>query len=211
MRRICVIFDLDGTLVDSEQLCNQALLDLLPDLGESVDALVGRNRGRKLAEIFGDLEQRFHRTLPQDFESSYRARVSELFLKDLRPTSGANEMLDALQHPCCVASSGPLTKIQQALQVTGLERHFGGRVYSSYEVNSWKPDPGLFLHAAGEMGFLPSQCIVVEDSEVGLQAAANAGMNALHYSPDATTAGPHTIRSLVDLNRMLNDVEGGNA
>ena len=120
-------------------------------------------------------------------------------------------MLNALQHPCCVASSGPLAKIQQALQVTGLERYFEGRIYSSYEVNSWKPDPGLFLHAAREMRFLPSQCIVVEDSEVGLQAAANAGMIALHYSPNATTADSRTIRSLLDLNRILSDVEENDA
>lgn len=208
MRRVCVIFDLDGTLVDSEYLCNQALLDLLPDLGESIDALVSRNRGRKLAEIFGDLQERLDRKLPRDFESTYRARVSELFLRDLRPTPGADEMLNSLQHPCCVASSGPLTKIRQALQVTGLERYFGNRIYSSYQVRSWKPDPELFLHAAREMCYLPSECVVVEDSEVGLQAAAKAGMMALHYAPNAVPSSPYTLRNLGDLSRMLGDLDG---
>lgn len=58
MTNICVIFDLDGTLVDSEGLCNQAFLDLLPQLNESVESLTLRYRGKKLAPILADLESR---------------------------------------------------------------------------------------------------------------------------------------------------------
>jgi beta-phosphoglucomutase-like phosphatase (HAD superfamily) len=55
---ICVIFDLDGTLVDSEGLCNQAFLDLLPQLSDAVESLIQRYRGKKLAPILADLEGR---------------------------------------------------------------------------------------------------------------------------------------------------------
>lgn len=206
MHRLCVIFDLDGTLVDSESLCNQALLDLLPDLDEPIDTLVARHRGRKLAQIFAEVQKRLQRQLPQDFETTYRARVSDLFSTALRPSPGAQVMLGSLKYPCCVASSGPLTKIKQALHVTGLERYFSNQVYSSYEVNSWKPDPGLFLHAAREMRFLPSECVVVEDSEVGIQAASHAGMMALHYSPHAPAGGSNQLRKLLDLNHILDSL-----
>jgi hypothetical protein len=58
MARICVIFDLDGTLVDSEGLCNQAFLDLLPQLNDTVECMVKRYRGRRLAWILADIETR---------------------------------------------------------------------------------------------------------------------------------------------------------
>ena len=70
----CVIFDLDGTLVDSEGLCNQAFLDLLPELDCSLQSMVARYRGQKLAPILTDIEQRISRKLPADFEQNYRAR-----------------------------------------------------------------------------------------------------------------------------------------
>jgi HAD superfamily hydrolase (TIGR01509 family) len=187
MRKLCVIFDLDGTLVDSEMLCNQAFLDLLPACGETVEALMQRYRGRKLALILADLSERLAIALPGDFEAQYRMRVAELFSTQLRPTPGTWEMLAATSFPRCVASSGPPEKIAQALAVTKLAGFFGDNVFSSYCVNSWKPDPGLFLYAANAMGFAPANCVVVEDSEVGLRAAAAAGMTALHYAPAART------------------------
>jgi HAD superfamily hydrolase (TIGR01509 family) len=93
-------------------------------------------------------------------------------------------MLRSLRHSFCIASSGPPEKIAQALAVTGLSEYFGNRFFSSYIVGSWKPEPGLFLHAANTMGFSPQQCVVIEDSEIGLEAAEAAGMRALHFVPD---------------------------
>ena len=83
----------------------------------------------------------------------------------------------------CVASSGPPEKIETALQVTGLRDYFGESIFSSYDINSWKPEPELFLHAAKEMGFAVNECAVVEDSLVGIQAARSANMHAILYDP----------------------------
>jgi len=90
-------------------------------------------------------------------------------------------MLNVMNFPKCIASSGPPLKIRQALQVSDLAPYFGDNLFSSYEVGSWKPEPGLFQYAANAMGFMPSQCVVIEDSEVGLEAAAAAGMKAFLY------------------------------
>jgi HAD superfamily hydrolase (TIGR01509 family) len=181
---LLIIFDLDGTLVDSERLCNQAFVDLLPSLNETVDELVHLYRGKRLVEILNDLERRVPTRLPDKFEQIYRERVSALFATDLKAIDGAAEMLRNLSHPFCIASSGPPEKIIQALAVTGLSEYFGDRFFSSYVVGSWKPEPGLLLHAATKMGFSPQQCVVIEDSEIGLQAAEAAGMRALHFVPD---------------------------
>lgn len=188
MREICIIFDLDGTLVDSEDLCNQAFLDLLPQLKDSLALLVQRYRGQKLTAILADLEQRLGVKLPDSFERNYRQRVAERFANDLRPMPGVPEMLEMIQFPKCVASSGPIAKIRQALQVSGLDAYFSDCIFSSYEVGSWKPEPGLFRFAAQAMRFQPGHCAVVEDSEIGIKAALAAGMVAFQYMADDTPA-----------------------
>lgn len=205
---LCLIFDLDGTLVDSEGLCNQAFLELLPELNESAASLSKRYRGKKLARIIADIEVQAPRELPVDFEARYRARVAELFECGLQPIAGVHAMLRATPQSRCVASNAPRQKIERALQLTGLSAYFGNCIFSSYEVGSWKPDPQLFLHAAASMGFEPSNCVVIEDSEVGVQAALSAGMRVLMYSPDSrepSAACPRFSRmeDLPDLLRTL--------
>lgn len=204
MRPLLVIFDLDGTLVDSEALCNQALLDLIPSLNESVEALVDQFRGKKLSEILNEIERRISAPLPSDFEQVYRQRVTDAFETDLKPVKGVPDMLKALELPFCIASSGPSDKIRQALAVKGLTPFFGERYFSSYIVGSWKPDPGLFLYAAKSMGFSPENCVVIEDSTIGLEAAASAGMHALHYAPQAISeTSNHTFSSMSELVPIL--------
>jgi HAD superfamily hydrolase (TIGR01509 family) len=181
MTDLCVIFDLDGTLVDSEGLCNQAFLDLLPQLDDTLDSLIQRYRGKKLAPILIDIEHRLGQKLPMSFERDYRQHVAELFSQKLKPMPGVLDMLSITNFPKCIASSGPLLKIRQALQISGLAPYFGDHIFSSYDVGSWKPAPELFLHAANAMGFKPHQCVVVEDSDVGVEAAIAAGMKVLQY------------------------------
>lgn len=197
MNTICVIFDLDGTLVDSEGLCNQAFLDLLPQLHDSTQTLTERYRGQKLSSILIDLENRLGIILQDSFEQRYRQRVAELFARDLKPMPGVLEMLATLNSPKCIASSGPLPKIRQALEVSGLAAYFGDNLFSSYEIGSWKPDPGLFQYAAHAMGFVPSRCAVIEDSEVGVEAAIAAGMALLYYAQTGVTNSYQTAGYVV--------------
>jgi HAD superfamily hydrolase (TIGR01509 family) len=178
----CIIFDLDGTLVDSESLSNKVLLDLLPAIDESVEKLTNRYHGKRLAEIFIDIERRFKFPIPEGFEPIYRAHVAQLFEKELKPIPGVAEMLEQINHPRCIASSGPLAKMKHSLKITGLGEFFGSNLFSAYEIGTWKPDPGLFIHAAREMGFKPEECVVVEDSLTGVKAAKSADMVVLHFS-----------------------------
>lgn len=91
--------------------------------------------------------------------------------------------------------------------MSGLTHYFGGHWFSSYAIQSWKPAPGLFLYAAAAMGFSPSECLVVDDSLVGIEAAAAAGMRALRYKAqgDANrTRGEFSDRS--DLPVLVRDI-----
>lgn len=178
----CIIFDLDGTLVDSEPLCNRAFKELIPSLRMSETELTQRFRGKKLAHILAEIEALLNEQLPNEFEVAYRAQVEKIFASSLEAFPGVGAALRSLDMPICVASSGPQPKIRSALAKTHLTEFFQDRVFSSYDVGYWKPDPGLFLHAANKMGVSPDKCIVVEDSSVGLAAAQSAGMVPLHFS-----------------------------
>ncbi len=179
----CIIFDMDGTLVDSEPLCNQAFLDLLPDLPLTQQDLVDRFRGKELNTTLAAMEALIGRKLPEDFTESYRAQVKRNFEKSLQAFPHVNETLEALNVKRCIASSAPQSKIEIALGLTGLAHHFGQNIFSAYDIQKWKPDPALFLHAAQHMGATPNECLVVEDSDVGIQAAQAAGMPVLHHRP----------------------------
>ena len=180
----CVIFDLDGTLVDSEILSLQGYCDTVPDLDWDVNYMVANLRGCQFHKIVEAMEDRVGHKLADDYETTYRAHVAELFEAGLRAFPDVLEVVPALKTPKCIASAGPIKKMRHSLGLTGLLPHFEDRIFSSYVVKSWKPEPGLFLYAAKTMGYAPENCLVVEDSEVGIEAAQRAGMQYLLHVPE---------------------------
>jgi HAD superfamily hydrolase (TIGR01509 family) len=173
-----VIFDCDGTLVESEGPGNRVLPEYIREFGLEITAeqAVEAFRGRKLADCLAEVEERLGMPLPAEFVPEFRRRTATAFRDELLPMPGALELVGSLAIPYCVASSGPREKIELSLSITGLLPLFTGRIISSYEVDSWKPDPGLFLHAARMMNVSPDECAVVEDSLPGFEAGLAAGM-----------------------------------
>ncbi|KAA3635758.1 MAG: HAD family hydrolase, partial [Bacteroidetes bacterium] len=127
--------------------------------------------------------------LPPDFEQEFRRRSFELFKTDIKPINGVPELLEKITLPYAVASSGPMAKIKLNLKATGLIDKFGDNIFSSYDIGSWKPDPGIFLHAADKMGFPPSDCLVIEDSVSGVQAAQRGGFDVVALAQNHTYEG----------------------
>jgi HAD superfamily hydrolase (TIGR01509 family) len=206
-----VIFDCDGVLVDSETISNQALASVLEDIGlpmgyeETRRAFIGRSM-QSCLEI---IERRLGAPVPEDFVSRYYARMFAAFERDLRPVPGVAEVLDGLEAPFCVASSGSHEKIRKTLGVTGLLPRFEGRIFSATEVERGKPAPDLFLHAARAMGADPYACAVVEDSVLGVEAGVAAGMRVLGYAaasdPGAlASAGARVFQDMAELPVLLN-------
>ena len=203
----CIIFDLDGTLVNSEPLCNQAMVDLVPQLSLTVDELLVRFRGRKLADIIHEIEVIVGHDLPEKFDGIYRAHVDTLFKERLEPFADVENALQALDVRMCIASSGPQKKINSALKKTRLDGFFSGRTYSSYDIQKWKPDPGLFLYAASKMEVLPQSCLVVEDSPVGIEAAISAGMLPLQFcEKNLATVGVESFSAYSEFAEKLSEM-----
>jgi len=198
-----LIFDCDGTLVDSEPWLVEAMLaeGALHGLPPAARAVLDAHRGAPMSRQMALVAERCSAPLPVDFETCVRARMADLFHAHLQPIAGAMELVRGLKLPFCVASNGPRHKIELVLGLTGLLPWFEGAVYSAYEIGAWKPDPDLFVHAAQQMGFAPADCAVVEDSASGIAAGLAAGMRvfALGQQPPDLPPAVQRIASLADL------------
>ena len=173
----CIIFDCDGILVDSETIANQVLLSMSASFGlkMTIEESIKNFNGSRLQKIFEKIEELTDKKLPDSFETDFRKQTFEAFKTDLKPVKGVKEFIEKLTVPYCVASSGPVEKITLNLTITGLLEKFENRIFSSYDINSWKPDPEIFLHACKQMGFEKEECIVIEDSVAGVIAAVTGG------------------------------------
>ncbi len=183
-----VIFDCDGVLVDSEPLALRVLIEGIAERGVTLEEAVAHERflGRSLASVIETVERDFGVALEADALRQMRNRLYDLFRKELRPMAGLAQALGQLNVPFCVASSSQMERIRLSLELTGLARYFGDRIFSATMVAQGKPAPDLFLLAASRMHVRPEQCIVVEDSPAGIEAAQRARMHVLAF-----TGGSH--------------------
>ena len=203
-----VIFDCDGTLVDSEPLVAEVIAAAAAEYGISISAFEVHRRfkGGRLADCITALNALRAEPLPASFIETVRTRESIVLRERLQPMEGAVELLQAMHLPFCMASNGPQSKMEITLGTTGLIRLFQDRIFSAYEIGSWKPDPGLFLHAARTFGVAPQHCAVIEDSLPGILAGLSAGMRVFALTTDDDTvlpSGVQPIRSLRDLHPHL--------
>lgn len=210
MKVKCIIFDCDGVLVDTEKIGNGILLDMASQYGfemELEDAYRNFN-GRNLKDCFRYIEEAIHQKLPETFEEDYRKKSFEAFKTQVKPMEGVVEFIEKLKIDYCVASSGPVEKIRLNLEVAGLLDKFENKIFSSYQINSWKPEPGIFLHAAKEMGFDVSDCIVVEDSKAGVKAGIQGGFKVYGFAngynnADLEEEGADLFYSYAELSVLL--------
>jgi HAD superfamily hydrolase (TIGR01509 family) len=179
-----IIFDSDGVLVDSEIIALTVLVRTASEEGVtiSVEDAIRSFRGVKMADCVREIERRLGRGVRDTFVADVRQATALAFDAELKPVEGIHAALAEITVPVCVASNGPMSKLTHALGLTKLLGHFEGRIFSAYEVGSWKPDPGLFLHAAQTLGVHPSRCVVIEDSLSGIRAAKAAGMRVLGFT-----------------------------
>lgn len=209
----CLLFDCDGTLVDSEVLLAEVMSGILPDFGLpfSASQYMEEFRGVRFQTIVTTLEKRFQ-PLTEDqaatLEAGMRARMEARMRAELTPIPGIPEALAQLSgYAKAVVSNGPERKIRCAMESTGLGHYFKGNLFSAYTLNVWKPDPALYLKAASAMGYAPEQCIVIDDAAVGVAAGLAAGMQVIHINhfPDkeATPSGAAGIQHAHELPAVI--------
>ena len=180
----CVIFDCDGVLVDSEPIGNQILVDMANKLGANIDLSFAMKhfKGSHFKECVKIISTLANHPIPESFETEYRKRSLVAFEKHLKPITGVTQVVEQLRLPFCVASSGMESKMRFNLNLVGLLPYFENKLFSCYNIQKFKPDPDVFLWAAKTMGFKPHECIVIEDSLLGVQGAINGGFDVFGFT-----------------------------
>ncbi len=187
-----VIFDCDGVLVDSEGLSVSTLLGMIKLAGGTIDEDTAYEHflGKSMKSVREILGRDFGLDITDRHLTEMRVELMRRFREELKPVPGVKEMLPRLVMPRCVASSGTLDRIRYALDVTGLLGLLESHLFSAAMVARGKPAPDLFLHAASAMGVKPENCLVIEDSPAGVEAARAAGMRVFAFTGGSHAGNP---------------------
>jgi HAD superfamily hydrolase (TIGR01509 family) len=216
-----IIFDCNGVLVDSEPIVAAVLAEAFKRVGVtiSVEGVMRKFHGRRPADIFAAVETATGRKLPADFSTIVARETLRRLRTELRTIPHAAHALSWLRGLKAVASSSSRDRVRLSLEVTGLLRFFEPRLFSASDVSKGKPAPDLFLLAAARSQVAPSDCIVVEDSQPGIAAAAAAGMTPIGFvggshrpgrlASDLVAAGARTvIADMRSLKSTITDLRG---
>ena len=201
-----VIFDCDGVLVDSEVIALAVTRRRLGEAGLRLTDEETRERflGLRLDAVLRRVESELGAPLPKEFPDNLSREILGAFARELKGIEGVRQAVGGLAARVCVASSSAPERLRFALRVAGYETLFAPNIFSAAEVPQGKPSPDLFLFAARTMGAAPKDCLVIEDSVAGVEAARAAGMRvfgfvgASHFSrldegADLTAAGAELI------------------
>ena len=176
-----VIFDLDGLLADTEVISLKVYQELLRDFGipfteETYSRDYSGHREEENVQRFldtYDLPWNFDQTLEKVYELE-----AQILAKGVNLKKGAKNLLTYLQRegiPIALATSSVESRARMILDSNGILSLFGHLVFAK-DVKRSKPYPDIFLKACSDLNVLPENCLVLEDSEAGIEAASRAGI-----------------------------------
>lgn len=202
-----VIFDCDGTLVDSEPLARRSWERLLGDRGYALtDADYAAVLGLPYDRVHGFFAERVELPCHAVFWVEFSRALFELIDTELEPFADALETVAALAEagvPMAVASSSPRERLDRSLARAGLTRSFAATVAGD-EVTRGKPAPDMYLEAARRLGASPAACVAVEDTLPGVASALAAGMTVVGIARDgAALDGAHTVVERLSISHVL--------
>ncbi len=178
-----ILFDLDGTLVDTESLSITAGIAAFTQHGHSVsraffESLIGSDDRASDAAFRTAFPGIDLAAVNESFRANYFAQVANGV--PLKP--GVAMLLPALRKPAAIVTSSGRSSAATKLSISGLSVHFA-EVITRDDVINAKPDPEPYLLAARLLGASPARCLVFEDSETGAEAAHRAGCRVVQV-PD---------------------------
>lgn len=204
-----VLFDFDGVVIDSHEAHGRSWFALAAELGhemsqetfhstfgqrnESILPFLGwaEEGDRERIQLLGDRKEDLYREI--------------LRAEGIEPLPGVVALLEDLKAngiPCAIGTSTPRANVECVLEITGLADYFQD-IAASEDVSRGKPDPEVFLKAAGKLGVDPLSCVVIEDAQVGLRAAKAGGMKAV----GVTTTHPAEALAPENPDRIVESLE----
>ncbi len=198
-----ILFDLDGTLIDSEL----HWVGAEKKFGEKFNIPYSREwtklvNGKSLMES-SKMYKELH-NLPHSVEelAAHKADCSEAVYTDHSlPLVGADDLLKRIKKQAdkktAIASGASLDRIKTIVDRFSWHGYFDALISTDHVNYIGKPDPAIFIYAAKELGISPSDCVVVEDSENGLNAAKRAGMKCVVRFDDRWSHGDYSSADLI--------------
>jgi HAD superfamily hydrolase (TIGR01509 family) len=207
-----VVFDLDGVLLDTEELWNEARRQIAEERGgrwreDAQRAMMGMSSpewSRYMHEVIGVPDP------PERISEEVVERLAELYKRQLPLVDGAIEAVRRIgeRWPLGIASSSNRPLIDLFLDLTGTRDLFQATV-SSEEVEHGKPAPDVYLEAAARLGVAADRCAAIEDSENGIRSAATAEMCVIaipnHVFPPSAEALALADFALASLDELTPD------
>lgn len=179
-----LIFDCDGVLVDSEALAEGTLVEhlnrWLPDL--NVEQVLSQALGMTTANILRHLEASSAHSLPLNATELVDTAIEARLARELKAIDGADKAVRGIALEKAVVSNSRRSRVLASLASTRLAEAFGEvPIFTAEQVAHPKPDPALYRLAASQLGQVPRDCLVVEDSVAGVTAATAAGMCVIGF------------------------------
>lgn len=183
-KKIGVLFDMDGVIVDSLHHHVEATRIFAERHGFSIsgteikEKYFGRRNQDWMPELFGkDLSKEKIQAYADEKEAIFR----EIYEKDIKPVAGLIEFLEDLKThkaPVAVGSSAPGENIDFVLDKLNIRSYFDALLDDSY-VNKGKPEPEIYIKAAKALEMEPQNCVVIEDAPAGIEAGKRAGAKVI--------------------------------
>src|SRR5512139_757476 len=199
-----VLWDMDGTLIDSMPIHWQAWQDVLRQINRTVEhgvwnQTVGMRNSEIMPLLFPDMSPAEMAYVDEAKEARYRELIESQGIELLPGVAEWIQRFKAAGWQQAVASSAPPENVATIAHVLHLNGNFQAMICGA-DVQRGKPDPDIFLAAAQRLSVLPQHCLVIEDASTGIEAAHRAGMKAIgvlntHVHLEADVV----VRSLQDL------------
>lgn len=206
-----VIFDHDGVLVDSESIAMRLLARLSTDMGlpMTADQAFARYLGTSFDFVVQDLRDQGAVVDRDELHRTFHEALFADFRTSLTPIPGVPDLLADLTDadvPIAIASSGSSQRVELGITSTGIDHYFAESVITTADhVSRGKPFPDLFLTTAQRAGVPARQCVVIEDSPFGVDAARRAGMKVIGLSYQTPA------EKLVDADWLIDDMSQARA
>lgn len=178
-----IIFDCDGTLVNSETPTAALITEILTENGHQTNfsEILKISQGEKLAILADKLMAKFEGLKPSQFIKAYNDQILDRLQLGLVPDQATIDVIQKLTLPKCIATNGSLERTEIALEASGLLKFFKGLIVSGHDIKSWKPDPNIIKHSANLLNTDPQECLLIDDSIDGLKAGLSAGAQVASF------------------------------
>jgi len=202
-----VIFDMDGTIINTEHIWKKVTFDFLnkhgfAELDDNALKFLRSFSGIGMTHAAQELKRYFNLNIPLEVIIAQKIDLANIHFEQAIDFIDGFELfhnrLTDHEIPTSIATNATLSNLEKLSTKMNFSKFFGQNLYCVDHVGKAKPDPALFLHAAQMLGVEPADCVVFEDSVYGFQAAKAAGMKCIAIKNDLNQNHLIDIHSAID-------------